>query len=309
MPQELWLKFDRDWGWNLARLLAFTCIQSLFGVVGLLLIAVALAARLRDPSIDASIIGQVVTILPDQISVSAVESFERSLRDASLPLLFASLPISLWYGSRFFVVLEGVLAVVFQRRQRRFLSQNVAALPMVLLFAVLLPFITHSATVHPEFVTIVSSRAEGGFAFRTYVADDPGQVLLSTAASLVALFLLLFLAFALLTPWRIPFKAAWPGALLAAILTQLYITIFPIYTRLVLQPNHFGTVVGFVLVLFVFFAAFGLFIMAGAEVSAVLIGLRRAPEDLPATLAAARNTRKPVEEPVAVEATGEAAAV
>ncbi len=302
MPRELWLKFDRDWGWNLARLLAFTCVQSLFGVTGLLLIAVALAARLHDPGIDANIVGQLVTLLPDQISVSAVESFERSLRDASLPLLFVSLPISLWYGSRFFVVLEGVLAIVFQRRQRGFLSQNATALPIVLLFALLLPVITHSATVHPEFVTIVSSRAEGGLTFHTYVADDPKQVLLSTAASLAAIFIVLTLAFALLTPWHIPFKAAWPGALLAAILTQLYITIFPIYTRLILQPNHFGTVVGFVLVLFVFFAAFGLFVVVAAEVSALLVGLRRAAADIPTTLAAARNLAKPVEEPAAVEA-------
>lgn len=306
MPQELWLKFDRDWGWNLARLLAFTCIQSLFGVVGLLLIALALLARLRDPGLDAGIVGQLVTLLPDQVSGAAVESFERSLRDASPPLLLLTLPIALWYGSRFFVVLEGVLAVVFQRRQRPFLLQNAAALPIMLLFAALLPVITHSATVHPEFVTIVSSRAEGGLAFHTYVADDPEQVFVSTAASLAALFLLLALAFALLTPWRIPFKAAWPGALLAAVLTQLYITIFPIYTRLILQPNHFGTVAGFVLVLFVFFAAFGLFVMAGAEVSALLMGYRRAAADVPATLAAARNVGKPLEEPmeepVAVEA-------
>ena len=67
---------------------------------------------------------ELVSFLPDPISAAAVATFQRTLRYAPAWLLLLGLPITVWYGTRFFVVLESALCVVFRRRQRHFLAQN-----------------------------------------------------------------------------------------------------------------------------------------------------------------------------------------
>src|SRR5512146_1835620 len=150
MLQTLWRKFDRDWGWNLARLLAYTCIQTLFAVLGLQLIVLSLVLRLLAPDAEQGLIAHILRLLPDHVTISAVSSLEESLRHAPVWILLIGLPITLWYGTRFFVVLESVLCVIFRRRQRTWVRQNRMALLMLLLFAVLLPVIVLSTTVVPH---------------------------------------------------------------------------------------------------------------------------------------------------------------
>ena len=80
-------------------------------------------------------------------------------------------------------------------------------------------------------------------------------------------------------------RHTWPGALLGAVLAQGYILIFPLYTREALQPQHFGTVAGFVFVVLVFFYAYSFFVICGAELSSWLAGYRAAPLSITDTLA------------------------
>lgn len=280
MPRHMWIKFDRDWGWNLARLLAYSALQMLFAVVGLELIVLSLALRLVSPHGESQLTMQILDLLHDHVLHSATSSFERSLRDAPPLLLIVGLPITLWYGTRFFVVLESALCVIFRRRQRRFLRQNGVALLLLLLFAALLPVILlGSVTLHfgPTHTTLSTSALVS-------VGDGPVDATLGIAASLGANFILLLLAYTVVTPGGVPLRACWTGALLGATLIQGYILVFPFYVRNVLHPDHFGTVAGFVLVILVFFFAYALFIVIGAELAAWQIGYRAATRDIPSIL-------------------------
>lgn len=281
MPHQMWMKFDRDWGWNLARLLAYSALQMLFAVLGLELIVLSLVLRLVSPHGESQLEVQIVNLLHDRVLHSATSSFERSLRDAPLWLLIGGLPVALWYGTRFFVVLESVLCVIFRRRQRRFLRQNAYALAMLLLFAVLLPVILlGSVTLHfgPTHTSLSTSAL-------LWMGDGPIDAVVGVAASLAANFLLLLLAYTIITPGRVSLRACWAGALLAAALIQGYILVFPWYVRTVLHPDHFGTVAGFVLVILVFFFAYALFIVIGAELAAWHVGYRAATRDIASILA------------------------
>ncbi|HZC07056.1 MAG TPA: YhjD/YihY/BrkB family envelope integrity protein [Ktedonobacterales bacterium] len=293
MAWRLWVKFDRDWGWNLARLLAFTLLESLFATVGLQLVILALTLRLTTPHAEQSVILTVMRFLPDHVEASAVYAFAHSLRTAPAFVLALGLPVAVWYGSRFFVVLESTLCVIFRRPKRRFLAQNRAALLLLLLFVALLPVIVLSATAIPHV----------GFSPATLSVslvdpDAPGAALLgpwlALLAGLAANFILTLLAYVWLTPGFIPLRTAWLGALVAAALSQGYLLIFPLYVRYVLYPNHFGSIAGFALVALVFFYAYGLFIVIGAEIVAICAGYQPTALDLTGMLARAAKAPWPV---------------
>src|SRR5258707_12978680 len=96
MLRGLWRKFDRDWGWNLARLLAYACLQMLFAAAGLLLIVLALALRFTGPALQARASTALVHYLPDRITTPAVSSFQRSLQHAPAWLPLPGIPLVLW---------------------------------------------------------------------------------------------------------------------------------------------------------------------------------------------------------------------
>ncbi|HEX8731232.1 MAG TPA: YhjD/YihY/BrkB family envelope integrity protein [Ktedonobacterales bacterium] len=279
MAWWFWNKYDRDWGWNLARLLAFTLLESLFAMAGLQLVLLALALRLTTPYAERTVSFYLAHFLPDRVATSAVLAFTHSLRTAPAYLLVLGLPVAVWYGSRFFAVLESVLCVIFRRTKRRFLPQNRAAFLMLLLCLTLLPIIVFSATAIPHIgvsisrlaITLVDSDAFGGSVWAPWLA---------LLAGLLANFVLALVAFIWLTPGGVSLRAAWPGALVAAALSQGYLLIFPLYVRYVLQPAHFGSIAGFALVALVFFYAYGLFIVIGAEIAAIRMGYAPSSQDL-----------------------------
>src|SRR5579863_1017184 len=143
-------KFDGDWGWNLARLLAYTFLTQLFAVLGLVLVVLALGLRTFGPTVDQDDVAFLAAFLPNRTATTAMLTFEQSLVATPLILLALGLPVALWYGSRFFVVLESCLCVIFRRPRRSFLRQNRMALVMLALFVALLPVILLSVTLTPH---------------------------------------------------------------------------------------------------------------------------------------------------------------
>lgn len=280
--KAVWLKFDHDWGWNLARLLAYTCIMGLFSVLGLELVLLSIVLRITSDNAEARVVDAIVRLLPDRVTGAAVASFADGIEHAPFILVVLGLPVALWYGTRFFVVIETCLCVIFRRQQRRFVHQNVVALLMLLFFAAALPTMMLSATFTP---IVHIGLGHNAAIPHSRLADEP---LISSAAMFASLalnLLLLLVLYSVVTPGGVSARHTWPGALLGAVLAQGYILIFPVYTREVLQPQHFGTVAGFVFVVLVFFYAYSLFVICGAELSSWLAGYRAAPRSITDTLA------------------------
>lgn len=288
-----WVKLDRDWGWNLARLLAYTCLQALFAVMGLDVVLLAIALRLVGPPESGRtdvLTAFALRVLPDHLAGGTVSTFAASLRAVPTGLLLLALPVAIWYGSRFFVVLESCLCVVFRREQRRFWRQNGVALAMLGVLAILVPIVAVSAVWLPALVP--SAHHAHGLAALRGASTITGA--LAIAVGLGANFALVLLCYTRVTPGRIPVRAAWPGALVAACLAELYLLIFPVYVRYVLQPAHFGSVAGFVLVAVVFFYAYALFMIIGAEVTAARLRMPTPDGSLTGALARLAPGRGPV---------------
>lgn len=271
-------KFDRDWGWNLARLLAYTLLQALFAVAGLQIVALALVLRFISSSAQDRIVRDIARLLPDRVEAGAVEVFAHSLRSTPGWLLALALPVAVWYGSRLFVVLESALCVIFRRPRRPILQQNGVAVLMLALFTLLFPVIVLSATAIPRIG--ISPQLAITIADPDALADTPLIPWLALLAGLAANFLVAQMAYTRLTPRGVSWRAAWPGALMAAALSQGYLLIFPLYVRYVLHPSHFGTVAGFALVALVFLFAYGVFIVIGAEIASFRAGYVPGPGDV-----------------------------
>jgi uncharacterized BrkB/YihY/UPF0761 family membrane protein len=281
MFKAIWQKFDRDWGWNLARLLAYTCIMGLFSVLGLELVLLSIFLRITSDSTEQQAVTAIVRLLPDRVTAAAVSSFADTIEHAPFILVLLGLPVTLWYGTRFFVVIESCLCVIFRRQQRRFFDQNRVALLMLLLFAAALPTMILSATFTP----IVNVGLGHDIIPHSRLANEPLFGGLAMLSSLVLNFLLLLTLYSVVTPGGVAIRHTWLGALLGAVLAQCYILIFPVYTREVLQPQHFGTVAGFVFVVLIFFYAYSLFVICGAEFSSWRAGYRAATRSITDTLA------------------------
>ncbi len=275
---RFWTKFDRDWGWNLARLLAYTLLQAIFAVAGLQIVALALVLRFSSSRAQDGVMRDIARLLPDRVEAGAVEVFAHSLRSTPGWLLALALPIAVWYGSRLFVVLESALCVIFRRPRRHILQQNGVAVLMLALFTLLLPVIVFSATAIPR--VGISPQLDITIADPDALADTPWVSWLALLAGLAANFLVAQMAYTRLTPRGVPWRAAWPGALVAAALSQGYLLIFPLYARYVLHPSHFGTVAGFALVALVFLYAYGVFIVIGAEIASFRAGYGPGPGDV-----------------------------
>ena len=280
---RFWAKFDRDWGWNLARLLAYTLLQALFAITCLQIVVLALAMRLTSTRAQDSVITRIAALLPDHVESSAFLVFAHSIRTTPGWLLALALPVAVWYGSRLFAVLEAALGVIFRRPRRRFLWQNAAAMLMLVLFTLLLPVIVLSATAIPRLGVTPQ--------FSIFIADPhavgPWIPWLALLAGLLANFAIIQVAYTRLTPGGVSWRAAWPGALVAAALAQGYLLIFPLYVRYVLHPNHFGSVIGFALVALVFLYAYGVCVVIGAEIAAMRAGYSALAGDVTETLAEA----------------------
>lgn len=281
MLKALWLKFDRDWGWNLARLLAYTCIMGMFSVLGLELVLLSLFLRITNETAEQQVVRAIVGLLPDRVTSAAVASFANAIEHAPFILVILGLPVTLWYGTRFFVVIESCLCVIFRRQQRSFLQQNLVAVMMLLLFAAALPTMMLSATFTP----VVNIGLSHNVIPHSRLANEPVMAGLAMLTSLALNFLILLTLYSVVTPGGVSVRHSWLGALLGALLAQGYILIFPVYTREVLQPQHFGTVAGFVFVVLVFFYAYSLFVICGAELSSWRAGYRAAPLSITDTLA------------------------
>jgi uncharacterized BrkB/YihY/UPF0761 family membrane protein len=241
----------------------------------------SLFLRITSDSTEQEAVTAIVRLLPDRVTAAAVSSFANTIEHAPFILVLLGLPVTLWYGTRFFVVIETCLCVIFRRQQRRFLDQNRVALLMLLLFAAALPTMILSATFTP----IVNVGLGHSVIPHTRLANEPLIAALALCTSLALNFLLLLTLYSVVTPGGVSMRHTWLGALLGAALAQGYILIFPVYTREVLQPQHFGTVAGFVFVVLIFFYAYSFFVISGAELSSWRAGYRAAPRSITDSLA------------------------
>lgn len=153
-------------------------------------------------------------------------------------------------------------------------NQNVMAFAMLLLFIILVPIMVVAAA-GPALVFSVLQNTPLGQIPGSKVFFSLGGIV----GGLIAAYILFQAIFIVVPNQKISFRNSWLGAVVAAILLQAYLILFPLYVARFLT-GYAGQTLGLVILL-VFFYYFAVILLLGAEVNAFFAeGVKATPFDL-----------------------------
>ena len=285
-------KFTNDWTMNLqAGALAYHLVVAIFPILLALLLIFGLVLGSLGPHVQQSFLNAVATVIPQGLGSGIVQQvLNRIQHDAGL-LGFITLVTALIGGSRLFILMENCFDLIYHLEPRSFLKQNVMALGMLLLFAILIPIMILASSVPALLISVLKT---------TFLSGLPGgQFIFSGIGILASLFFswVLFEALYIIIPnQHISFRDSWRGAVIAAIGLQIYLTLFPFYAAHFLKG--YGGQAGFAVLLIAFFYYFAVILLLGAQINAFFAeGVQKTPTNI-ASLVHKETSRdeKPPEE-------------
>ena len=176
-----------------------------------------------------------------------------------------------WAGSNLFTTIETSFARIFGAPPRGIVHQRLVAFLMILVFSALLVL-----SVAASNAGVLMGRHRGGAPAGAAVWTA-GQVLglLGGWAFAVLMPLVLYLV---VPNVRLPFRALWPGAVLAGTALQLATLVFPLYIRYLAGVNRFGDAFGLTFLLMTWSYLVAFILLAGAEISALRRGVPSAAQ-------------------------------
>ena len=253
-------KVSNDWMMSSAAGLAYSLITALIPMAILLFVTLSVTLGRLDPALHARLVTSIKNAFPSPIALPGIlePAFATIRRDAGV-LTIISLLAAVFGGSRLFIAIEGYFDIIYQTEMRKTLAQNTMALLMVSLFIILIPFMVLAASI-PAFILVLLQHA--------MINRFPALVL-GSASVLESLMVswILFETIYLIVPNRnISFKKSWRGAVVAALLLEVFLVLFPLYITH-FMGNYTGTI-GFIFMLLFFFYYFAVILLFGAEVNA-----------------------------------------
>jgi membrane protein len=201
-----------------------------------------------------------------------------NFRRASGITAIISFAALIWTGSSLFGVMENCFSLIYRTKDRSFIWQKLMSLLMIIIFAVLTP------------LSFVASSISGSYRSLTEgLGNIPGLNIVFAAGGYVLgvaiAFALFFLIYLIVPNLHLAPAHAWGGALIAAILFEAANLIFPVYTSHFMGKSQFGSIVGLLAVLTLWFWIISLILLIGAEVNSFFaLGQRATADDLPGVL-------------------------
>ncbi|HYM90421.1 MAG TPA: YihY/virulence factor BrkB family protein [bacterium] len=228
-----------------ATVIAFNIVYSLFPLA-LSLTAIG-GFLVRGAAERAVLLAEIRAAFPAQLAREMVDVVNAA---GSYPGLFGLVGFAslLLAGSNLFAAIEVSFARIFGVPPRGIVHQRAVAVLMILAFSVLL---------------IVSVTASDLAVFLV------GGPYLGLAGGWVVATLMQLMIYAVIPNVKVPFRALWPGAVLAGTAMQVITLVFPLYIRFFAGFNRFGDAFSlvFLVMTWAYFLAF--ILLAGAEVNAM----------------------------------------
>ena len=276
---DFWTKLNDDWVFNLAGMLAYNLLMSLFPILLLLLAAVGLILGDHASTVYAHIEQVFAQAIPGGAEI--FQAVANQLTTNVGPLVVIGLVGSVLGGSNLFMVIESCFGIIFRVRSRDLIPKQLMAFGMLALYLILVPLIALAFSLSSTIVTLVDP----------YLKDSGKAALAGVLGNIVAVLsaFILFGAIYLIIPnRRIRLKQVIPGTLLATALLVPYISLFPLYVNRFLRPENYGSIAGFAVVILIFFYYLGFILLLGAELNSWIAGRRLVGGDLAAVLQTAR---------------------
>jgi uncharacterized BrkB/YihY/UPF0761 family membrane protein len=235
---EFWLKLLNDWTLNFASGLSYNLLMALFPIIIALGAIVGFISGNLSPQHQQDLINRLGTVFPAVIGPADLKPALAILNKGAGLLGIVAIALALYSGSRLFVAMENYFAVIYHTPTRSYLRQNLMALALLLIFILLIPLMLFASA--------------GGLS--------------GVFVGLLASVLLFEIIYIVVPNQQISLRKSWRGTLVASIALQVYVAIFPLYTRHFLG-SYTGNA-GFAVILLLFFYYFALIILIGAEVNA-----------------------------------------
>lgn len=268
-------KFNNDWVMNFASALAFNLITAILPILIAIVAIVGLTYGQLDPTAESQLIDHLKHIFPSSgdFLILALASLNKN---AGILSIIAIL-LALFGGSRLFISMEGYFDIIYHVRPRGVIKQNIMAIIMLLIFIVLTVPMVLAAAIPTFIITVLKD-----LSLNQLVGNGVFNFVVWVIGILFSLFItwVLFEAIYIVVPnQHISFRNSWQGAVVTAVLLQIYLQFFPFYTAHFLG-SYTGNIALAIVLLF-FFYYFAVILLIGAEINAYFAeGIQVTPDNL-----------------------------
>lgn len=267
-------KFQNDWTMNLSAALAYNLLMAIIPIAIAALAILGIVLHSLSPGAYDAVRSQITNIFPQGVSSQGVlDSVTKQLNRDSGILGAIAIVLALFNGSRLFILIEGCFGIIYHVRQRKFLQQNLMALGMLVLFIVLIPVMVVAAAA-PTFILSLIQNIGLNFPGGGFLA-----YILGIVGGLIAAYILFQAIYIVVPNQKISWRNSWLGSVVAAVLLQIYLILFPLYVAHFL--TGYAASISSIVILLIFFYYFAVILMLGAEVNAFFAeGITSTPTDL-----------------------------
>ncbi len=268
-----WRKVTEDWALNFSGMLAYNYLTALAPILLAMLAIGGMVLGTLSPEAYAAFVQGLSSRFPAGQGQAFIDSSLKALQHSAGVLFIIAVVTAVFSGSRLFVALDNLFAVIYRVDVRSLIKQNVMAILMLLLFLVLAPLTFFAGSIPGVVLGFVlpSGAQRNGF-----VEAAEGFV-----GGLLVAFILFAAIYSFVPNRKLDWRFIWPGALVASALLNIYEVLFPIYQHLFLSKASLGSVAGYAVVILIFLYYIGFITLFGAEINAWVSGLRPLDATLP----------------------------
>lgn len=260
--QQFLTKFNNDWVMNFSSALAYNLLMAIFPIAIAVLAILGLIIGNLNPSAYANLTTQLMQAFPGTLSSKGViDSITMQLHKDSGILGIFAIVLAIFNGSRLFILIEGCFGIIYHVRQRKVIRQNLMAIGMLILFIVLIPIMVFASSLPTIAVTVLQHTSLSGLFSNGFVA-----FLIGIFSGFIASYILFQAIYLVVPNQHISWRHSWLGSVVAAILMELYLTLFPLYVSHFL--TGYAASISTVIILLIFFYYFAVILLLGAEVNA-----------------------------------------
>jgi YihY family inner membrane protein len=254
---------------GLSGMVAYNMLLSLFPLA---LLALFIASRiLQSHELQDSVFRDLTRLFPSTTESTITGALQRVERSSTSLGIFA-LVTSIWFGSSFWGALDTAFCQIYHVKCRSWVQQKRFALVMLV---VVLAFM--AATVLVPAAQSVLSKGTQKLPFG--LDNVQGVVFVVTlVASLLVLFAILCVIYWSVPNRFVPWRAIWPGAVLASVAIGIVDYAFPLYLSSASTFAKLGTVLVFVVIVLLWFYTLAIIILGGAVVNALRFELHETGE-------------------------------
>jgi len=258
--KDFWIKAYGDNVTGLAGMVAYNLLLSVFPFA---LVALFIAGQvLSSSNLESSVLKDLQQLFPNATDGTLTRALDR-IRESSTGFGVVAVAASVWIGSSFWGALDTAFCSIYHVPCRTWLEQKRFSFAML---AVVLLFVAATVSVP----TIQSLLLSGADDLPFGLSEVRGLYFgISLAAGLTLLFGVLSLIYWAVPNRNVPWRAIWPGALMATLAIGIVDYGFPVYLGSISTIAQFGTTFVFVLIVLIWFYALAIVLLAGAILNAL----------------------------------------